>query len=75
MSRRAAPSGQPMFLPPQPAKRVIEDPNESSFSRFLRTEVYAPDKLPGNLSIVTGIGIFLAGIAAVRTWGDLMIPA
>lgn len=42
--------------------------------RFLRTEIYAPDKLPGNLSILTGVAIFAAGIAAVRTWGELMLP-
>jgi hypothetical protein len=43
--------------------------------RFLRTEVWAPEKLPGNINVLTGITLFLGGIAAVRTWGELMIPA
>lgn len=43
--------------------------------RFLRTEVFAPEKLPGNLSILTGATLFFGGIAALRTWGELMVPA
>jgi hypothetical protein len=43
--------------------------------RFLREQIYAPDKIQGNISLVTGLGMFLAGIVVVRTWGDLMIPA
>lgn len=46
-----------------------------AMTRFLRTEIYAPDKLPGNLSILTGVAMFAAGIAVVRTWGEYMIPA
>ena len=43
--------------------------------RFLRTEVFAPEKLPGNVSILTGATLFFGGIAALRTWGELMVPA
>ncbi|KAE9395539.1 hypothetical protein BT96DRAFT_754542, partial [Gymnopus androsaceus JB14] len=53
----------------------LVDPNESSFSRFLREEVFAPEKLPGNISMLTGVGLFVGGVVAVRTWGDLLIPA
>jgi hypothetical protein len=43
--------------------------------RFLRTEVLAPEKLPGNISIASAVGLFVGGIIAIRTWGDLMVPA
>ncbi|KAF8629786.1 hypothetical protein AX17_005565 [Amanita inopinata Kibby_2008] len=75
MARRSAPSAQPTYLPHPHQKRLSEDPNGSGFSRFLRTEIYAPEKMAGNLSILTGVAMFAAGIAAVRTWGELMVPA
>ncbi|KAK7033647.1 hypothetical protein VNI00_012647 [Paramarasmius palmivorus] len=78
MARRSAPPGSgPAYVPKNPAlaRRQLVDPDESAFSRFLREEIYAPEKLPGNISIVTGVGMFFAGILAVRTWGDLLIPA
>ncbi|KIL65268.1 hypothetical protein M378DRAFT_186516 [Amanita muscaria Koide BX008] len=75
MARRGAPSAQPVYLPHPTQKRALEDPNESSFSKFLRAEIYAPEKVPGNLSILTGVAMFAAGVAVVRTWGELMIPA
>ncbi|KIK00818.1 hypothetical protein K443DRAFT_678917 [Laccaria amethystina LaAM-08-1] len=74
MTRRSAPSAQPAYIP-HPQQRRLNDPNESSFSRFIRTEVLAPEKLPGNISLLTGIGMFIGGIVAVRTWGEMMIPA
>lgn len=43
--------------------------------RFLRTEVFAPEKLPGNISIASAVGVFAAGIVVFRTWGDLLVPA
>ncbi|EIN13099.1 hypothetical protein PUNSTDRAFT_109449 [Punctularia strigosozonata HHB-11173 SS5] len=55
------------------ARRV--DPNEGAFSRFMRQEIWSPEKLPGNINILTGVLVFFGGIAAVRTWGELMIPA
>ncbi|KAJ3853938.1 hypothetical protein EV368DRAFT_37878 [Lentinula lateritia] len=81
MARRAATSPStapaPSFLSKsQPGRRgQLTDPNESAFSRFLREEVFAPEKLPGNISMVTGLGLFVGGILAVRSWGDLLIPA
>ncbi|KAI0641220.1 hypothetical protein C8Q79DRAFT_329078 [Trametes meyenii] len=73
MSRRAAPGGVSPFGVPQ--RRAIHDPNESAFSRFLREEIWAPENLPGNISILTAVSVFFGGIAAIRTWGELMIPA
>ncbi|KAJ3504860.1 hypothetical protein NLJ89_g7723 [Agrocybe chaxingu] len=76
MARRSAPSAQPPYLPHQPhSQRALNDPNESAFSRFLRTEVYAPEKIAGNISVASAVGLFVGGIIAVRTWGDLMVPA
>ncbi|KAJ3755551.1 hypothetical protein EV360DRAFT_49564 [Lentinula raphanica] len=82
MARRAATSSSaatpaPGFLSKsQPGRRgQLTDPDESAFSRFLREEVFAPEKLPGNISMMTGIGVFVGGILAVRSWGDLLIPA
>jgi len=43
--------------------------------RFLHNEILASEKLQGNISILTGVTLFFGGIAAVRTWGELMIPA
>ena len=72
MSRRAAPGG-PLFA--APPRRVAHDPNESAFSRFIREEIMSPENIPGNLSILTSVAVFFGGIAAMRTWGELMIPA
>ncbi|KAI0033625.1 hypothetical protein K488DRAFT_47304 [Vararia minispora EC-137] len=78
MARRAAPPGSgPSYYTPAPAglNRSLADPNESFFSRFLREQILAPEKLPGNLSIATGLGVFLGGIFVVRRWGQLLVPA
>jgi hypothetical protein len=40
----------------------------------LRTQVFAPDKLPGNVNIVAGVGLFVGGIFVVRRWGELFVP-
>ncbi|OBZ79025.1 ATP-dependent RNA helicase MRH4, mitochondrial [Grifola frondosa] len=76
MARRAAPPGAgPAYYSAAPPRRAIHDPNESAFSRFMREEIWAPEKLPGNIGILSGLVVFFGGIAAVRTWGELMIPA
>ncbi|KAI9062273.1 hypothetical protein FKP32DRAFT_1612600 [Trametes sanguinea] len=71
-SRRAAPGPSPFGVP---QRRAIHDPNESAFSRFVREQIFAPENLPGNISILTAVTVFFGGIAAIRTWGELMIPA
>jgi len=77
MARRSAPPGSgPAYYSGAPVRRgALHDPNESKFSAFMREEVWAPEKLPGNVSILTGLVVFFGGIAAIRTWGDMMIPA
>ncbi|KJA17643.1 hypothetical protein HYPSUDRAFT_146161 [Hypholoma sublateritium FD-334 SS-4] len=75
MARRSAPSAQPSYLPHAQHDHHLTDSNESAFSKFLRTEVFAPEKLPGNISIGSAVGLFIGGIIAMRTWGDLMVPA
>ncbi|KAK7461784.1 hypothetical protein VKT23_008216 [Stygiomarasmius scandens] len=80
MARRSAPPGSgPAYISKNQAalhgRGKLPDPDESSFSRFMREEVWAPEKLPGNISFVTGIGLFAAGVFAVRNWGDMLIPA
>ncbi|PPQ74236.1 hypothetical protein CVT24_001107 [Panaeolus cyanescens] len=73
MARRSAPSAQPSYISHPGARGG--DSDESAFSRFWRTEVVAADKLPGNISIASAVGLFVGGIIAIRTWGDLMVPA
>ncbi|KAL0959211.1 hypothetical protein HGRIS_014490 [Hohenbuehelia grisea] len=76
MARRSAPPNSgPAFIPISGQRRALVDPNESAFGRFMREEIWAADKLPGNINIVAGLGMFIGGILAVRTWGGLMIPA
>lgn len=77
MARRAAPPGSgPAYYSGAPARRgALQDANESKFSAFMREEIWAPEKIPGNLSILTGVVVFFGGIAAIRTWGEMLIPA
>ena len=73
MARRAPAGASPFGTPPP--RRVINDPNESTFSRFMREEIFSPENLEGNLKILSSVVVFFSGIAAMRTWGELMIPA
>ncbi|TFK48022.1 hypothetical protein OE88DRAFT_589982 [Heliocybe sulcata] len=80
MARRSAPPGSgPAYMVPHGAGRLGRpahyDPDESAFSRFMNEQVFAPEKLPGNINIATAVGVFAFGIFAVRTWGDLLLPA
>ncbi|GJJ08909.1 hypothetical protein Clacol_003129 [Clathrus columnatus] len=76
MARRSAPphSG-PSYLPPIYATpgRAPVDPNESKFQRFLREQVFSPDKLPGNLNIITSSLLFLGGIVVMRSFGEAIV--
>ncbi|VDB85101.1 unnamed protein product [Peniophora sp. CBMAI 1063] len=60
MARRAAPpgSGPAYYNPAALSRGPSVDPNESAFSRFLREQIFSPEKLPGNISIATGLGVF-----------------
>jgi hypothetical protein len=60
----------------RPRPPHMDDEEEGNFiTRFIRNEVTAPEKLAGNISIAAAFGVFFGGIAAVRTWGELMVPA
>lgn len=76
MARRAAPPGSgPAYYNPAALSRGPHvDPNESAFSRFLREQIFSPEKLPGNISIATGLGVFFGGIFIMRRYGQLMVP-
>ena len=81
MARRAAPphSGPAYYTPAHLARTSgpngsLVDPNETAWSRFLRTQVYAPDKLPGNINIAAGVGLFVGGIFVLRRWGEMFVP-
>lgn len=76
MARRAAPPGAgPAYYSGAPSRAYLADPNESKIKAFLRDEIFAPEKFAGNVNILIGFTVFFGGIAAIRTWGDLMIPA
>ncbi|KAI0791874.1 hypothetical protein C8Q75DRAFT_805469 [Abortiporus biennis] len=69
MARRAAPPGAgPALFGPGRPQRALHDPNESAFSTFMREEIFAPEKLAGNINILTGLAVFFGGIFATRTW-------
>ena len=80
MARRSAPPGSgPSYISPSyggaGARRGQLDhdtSDESTFSRFVREQITAPQYLPGNISIVTGIVVFAAGVAALRQWGEVL---
>jgi hypothetical protein len=79
MARRSAPpnSGPAYYsrsTVPHASIDDIDGAELSAFSRFMRDEIRAPEKLPGNIAIFTGVGIFAAGVAAIRTWGELLNP-
>ena len=74
MARRAPPQNAALFGVPPP-RRTLNDPNESIFSRLIREEVFAPEKLAGNINIFTAVSVFAAGVFVARTWGDLLVPA
>ncbi|KAF9009853.1 hypothetical protein BDZ89DRAFT_916518, partial [Hymenopellis radicata] len=69
--RVAPPNAGPAYINKIQVQRWTSwhDPDESVFSRLLHEEVFAPEKLPGNISIATGVSVFIGGILAVRTWG------
>ena len=80
MARRsAAPNSGPAYysrsaVTGRPGIQDLDDVEMSAFSRFMNEEVWAPEKLPGNIAIVTSVGVFAAGVFFVRKFGDLIIP-
>jgi len=80
MARRsAAPNSGPTYysrsaVTARPGIQDLDDVETSAFSRFMSEEIWAPEKLQGNIAIVTSVGVFAAGIFFVRKFGDLIIP-
>ncbi|KIJ28870.1 hypothetical protein M422DRAFT_233847 [Sphaerobolus stellatus SS14] len=74
MARRSAPphSGPSYLAPTSHSSHSHVDPNEGWLKRILREEIFSPEKLPGNISILTGVTVFIGGVAAIRTWGEAM---
>ena len=62
------------FFFPKKKKKLQNSHLLGDKHRFLRTEVFSPEKLPGNISVATAVGFFVGGVIAVRTWGDLLVP-
>jgi hypothetical protein len=75
MARRSAPPNLGEYIPLHALRRTLADPDESTFSRFVREQIWASEKVAGNFNTLTSVGMFVGGIIAVRTWGDLMLPA
>jgi hypothetical protein len=71
MSRRA-----PSYAPSTTigSRSALQSPDETHFSRFIREEIMAPEKLPGNVNILASLTLFFGSIVAIRMWGDLLIP-
>lgn len=75
MARRSAPPGSgPSYLSPQYgiSNRGPVDPDESAFSRFMREQIFAPEYLQANQTILVSVAMFAGGIAALRQWGDAL---
>ncbi|TFL00365.1 hypothetical protein BDV98DRAFT_509103 [Pterulicium gracile] len=78
MSRRAAPASSGFLPSSGPSARRVgpaSTANESFITRFFREEIFAPEKIPGNLSVAVAVTMFVGGVSAVRTWGEMMVPA
>lgn len=78
MARRSAPpnSGPAYYSRSAVTHGGIDgiDGDQSAFSQFMNREIWALEKLPGNFAIVTSIVVFTAGVTAVRTFGEMLIP-
>ncbi|EJD04613.1 uncharacterized protein FOMMEDRAFT_28259 [Fomitiporia mediterranea MF3/22] len=74
MARRSAPPGSgPAYIPASFGSsatssrgRLNEKENEGALGRFYREQIIAPQYLAGNISILTSVVMFGAGIIAVR---------
>ncbi|KAG8813049.1 hypothetical protein FRC19_002695 [Serendipita sp. 401] len=72
MAKRANASATPSYQPIS----AIEGKGrtkESGFQKFMREQVFAPEKIGGNVSIVVGVTFFAASIVATRQWGFLLL--
>ncbi|THH04328.1 hypothetical protein EW145_g5607 [Phellinidium pouzarii] len=76
MARRSAPPGSgPSYMSPSyggASRGRLADPNESWFATVYREHIVAPQHLPGNISMLTGVAVFAGGIAFLRHFGDIL---
>jgi hypothetical protein len=77
MARRGAPPPSARGARGAPPHLVAgnDDDDAGVFARFVRDELTAPDKLPGNISVAAALALFFGGVWGVRTFGELMVPA
>jgi hypothetical protein len=45
----------------------------SRIRRFMREQVWAADKVAGNVNILIGVGFFAASIVGIRVWGHMLL--
>ncbi|KAF8267779.1 hypothetical protein EI94DRAFT_1488050, partial [Lactarius quietus] len=67
-------SGPSYYMPAQLACHgtPLVNPNESTWSRFPRMQVFTQDKLSGNMNIVTGVELFIGGIIYRTLFGRIL---
>jgi hypothetical protein len=42
------------------------------FTRFLRNEIFAPDKRWGNIDIIISVTVFVATVTFLQNYGELL---
>ncbi|CAG8532804.1 29982_t:CDS:2 [Racocetra persica] len=65
----------PQFIVGSPINRGQGSGSSNSgnfFTRFLRDEIFAPEKRQGNLDIIVSVGVFAATIAFLQNYPDLV---
>ncbi|PWN97925.1 hypothetical protein FA09DRAFT_32867 [Tilletiopsis washingtonensis] len=69
------PGAKPGFLNARSAAAAPPPPQRNFLARFWAREIMAPEKQAGNLAVAWGVGIFVGGIALMRTVGEsLLVP-
>ncbi|RKP10631.1 hypothetical protein THASP1DRAFT_12605 [Thamnocephalis sphaerospora] len=54
-------------------KRVTHSGSEgNALTRFVKREIWHPEKRAGNATILLGISVFAASVAFLRKFGDLL---
>ena len=51
------------------------DSDETPYQRFIREQILSPQYLGGNINIVLSMTLFLGGVFAVRSWGEILVIA
>ncbi|RUS23035.1 hypothetical protein BC937DRAFT_93078 [Endogone sp. FLAS-F59071] len=72
-STRLLPSIKPPIMS---GKRHLEhhsQPTSNFFTRFVRSELLAPEKRSGNISIAISLTVFASAIVFLRNFGELLV--